>query len=125
MEEITKTDIEKDKNKQQTPVGIPKGVTKINKLYTNLDKQEKLKKGAEKNKRKRKTTGRNSPTGTEHKQKQVEYSEKQRRVKRRCFIRIMNNIISAIKLTSDEMDKYVYFITEILPTDETLVHPDG
>ena len=42
MEEIIKKEFEKDKNKQQTPAGILKGVTKINKLYANVDKQEKF-----------------------------------------------------------------------------------
>ena len=49
------------------------------------------------------------------KETHVEYSEKQRRVKRRCYTRIMNNIINAIKMTSEEMDNYVKFITGTLP----------
>ena len=32
--------VEKDTNKQQTPAGIPKGVTTITKLYKNVDKQD-------------------------------------------------------------------------------------
>ena len=36
-----------DKNKQQTSAGIPKGVTKINKLYKKVDKQKSFKKGLE------------------------------------------------------------------------------
>ena len=45
----------------------------------------------------------------------MEYSEKQRRVKRRCYIRIMNKIINAIKMTTEEMEKYIKFINETLP----------
>ena len=66
LEKIKIKESEKDTNKQQTSAGIPKGVTKINKLYKKVDKQESLKKEAEreeklhreyiKNKRKRKTT---------------------------------------------------------------------
>ena len=44
-----------------------------------------------------------------------EYSEKQRRVKRRCYTRIMHNIINARKMTSEEMEKYIKSINETLP----------
>ena len=46
----------------------------------------------------------------------MEYSDKKRKRLRACFIRIMNKIIGAIKMTPQEMEKYVYFMKEILPT---------
>ena len=49
------------------------------------------------------------------KETQIEYSPKYRRELKASFIRIMQKIISAIKMTKEDNEKYIYFLREILP----------
>ena len=47
---------------------------------------------------------------------QIERSEKCRREKTASFIRIMQKILSAIKITVAETEKYIIFLIKTLPT---------
>ena len=49
------------------------------------------------------------------KETHVEYSESHMRSRRRCFIRIMNDIINAIKMTPKELEEYVQFMVWTIP----------